>query len=175
MKISIRNYSNKKRSHEAKKELKLYALEVASELNISEHIQDIRLEYRKEYRGYYGKKSPFQGFELLWNKGQVKIIFAAYYDRSQEMRKDFIVHELTHVRQLISGDLRPMGERIKWKGRFNHTWKKFRFKVMESFKNEADVETYLRKHFPWEIEVQKNCERFEIKRCRAQKAKINKS
>lgn len=88
MRITIRNKFNKPRSDESIIELK----------KIDQHIKKIRLEYSKGYFGYYGKKRPFQGFDLLWSDEVVRIIFAGYYDKFQDIRKDFIVCELTHVR-----------------------------------------------------------------------------
>lgn len=164
MKVTIRNLSKKPRGQRVKTDLKQYSEYIATELGISDHIKEIRLEYQNDYFGYYGKKGPFQGFELLWSNGRVRIIFANNYDQDQFARKSFIVHELTHVKQLIMGELEPMGKEIKWRGRFNHTWKKFSFKAMEKKQGDKAVNGYIRKHFPWEKEVQANCDYYENQR-----------
>lgn len=163
MRVRIRNFSKKARNRKSMNELKHWATFVAEIMDISTKIREIKLEYKNSYDGYYGN-SPFQGFDLLWNGKDAKIIFSQFYDSNQEQRRSFIVHELTHVLQLISGDMEIVGdnrEKIKWKGRFNHTWKKFRFSKMESLEK-GQINGYLAKHFPWEKEVQINCDFFEL-------------
>jgi len=162
MKVIIRNTSNKPRSEKAMADLKAYASFIAVELGIHKKIKEIRINYRKDWHGYYPKGRPLAGFNLLWNNGIVTINLAKYYDTDQDMRKDFIIHELVHVRQLISKDLViSKDERnIKWKGVVVNTWKKFRDKEFDKLSRKKG-RVYVEKLMPWEREVELTCNKYE--------------
>lgn len=131
MKINIQNKSKKKRSLNQTIDLKKFTLEIANKLKISEKFENILLVYADKYNGYYSKGDPFIGFKLLWNGKRIKIVMSQHFDKNQNTRKELIIHELTHAKQLISKKLIILGKTVIWKGSVNKSWRKFRFSHME--------------------------------------------
>ncbi len=157
MKVKIRNRSNKKRSLSAMQELKDFSIHIAKELGIENKIILIQLNYTKGFSDYYPKGKPMFGFHKLFKNKKVKIDFARYWDYSQTDRKEAIVHELTHVKQMV--DKRLIISRdfknVIWKGRPNQSWKKWRFKIFNEL-TRKEKNKYTAKLLPWEAEVQSN-------------------
>lgn len=152
--VRIRNKSNKNRSLEAMKELKELATFVAQELNITEHINSISINYTKELN-YYLKNKPLYGFYKLFNDNKVRIDLAKNWDKSQIIRKTTIVHELVHVKQMIEKRLviGPDLDTAHWNGKLITSWKKFRWKELKELKTTIEQSLYIKKTLPWESEV----------------------
>lgn len=143
-------------------ELKRFAAEVAKALNIDSHISEIRIAYKKDFYNYYPKGKPFGGFDKLWDGNIAKLDLTKFWDINVAERKAAIVHELTHVRQLISRDLEVIGDKtIVWKGQVNHTWKVFRDSILESIITTKERDKYINLCFPWENEVTENIKKFK--------------
>ena len=163
MKISIRNLSNKKRSRKAMNELKDFAREIAQKLKITDNISEIRLRYTKQFNGYYPKGQPLGGFFKLYNPETqvVTIDFTGFWDISREDRLVAIVHELTHVHQMVSEKLQISsdGKECKWKGKDYQKWKKLKLSLLDDMTPDEQTE-YLHKYLPWEKEVDRNCKKY---------------
>jgi len=162
VKITLSNKTNKPRSKKSRQELKDFAKYMAEELGITQSIKVIRLTYKKDFNGYYPKGKPLAGFFKLWNNGVVTIDLARHWDRSQEDRKTAIVHELTHVKQMISKQLvvYKNAKQVKWKGKYATQWKTFRDSIFDELTPDKQ-DLYVRICFPWEAQVQANCDKYQ--------------
>ena len=161
MKVSIRNLSNKKRSKKAMEELKEYACFIAKELKIEKNIREINLKYKKNWSGYYKKGKPLVGFTKSFNHGVVQIDLTGFWDVNQATRKEAIVHELTHAKQLIEKRLQISSnfKELKWNGVKFDKWKKWNNEKFQELSEKA----FMKKRFklmPWEREVENNLEKF---------------
>lgn len=157
MKIYIRNKSNKKRSKKSIKELRYFIIYIAKEFNITESVKEIHVNFMKDFNGYFPKNKPFGGFLKLFKDGKVQIDLARFWDYSRLDNRRGIVHELTHVKQMVEGRLVVHNDMkgVHWNGEENHTWRMFRFKKASQL-DEQDFKKYIAKYFPWEREVQIN-------------------
>jgi hypothetical protein len=161
MKVVVINRSNKKRSKASIDELKQFAFNVAGELDINKKIDIVRLIYHKDFYNFYPKGKPLFGFYKLYHNRIVTIYLAKHWDASQNARKNSIIHELTHAKQMIEKRL-VIGRgfnTVKWNGEINRTWKKFTFKKYESL-GDRSQDIYIRKLLPWENEVRQNTESY---------------
>lgn len=138
-------------------ELKDFSIKIAKKLGIENKINLIQLNYTKGFSDYYPKGRPLFGFRKLFSNKTVKIEFTKYWDSSQKERKKVIVHELTHVQQMIDQKLiiSRNFKNVIWKGKSNQSWKKWRFKAFEELSRRAKNK-YTAKLLPWEAEVQTN-------------------
>ena len=159
MKISIRNYSNKKRSVKLKNELKIFTEKIAKELDIYSKIKEIKLFYVTNSHNYYPKDKPFGGFNFLFSKGIVNICFYKTWDKSQQCRKNVIIHELTHVKQLINKELEVSknGKFVKWNNQIFDRWNLYDEQTYENCSIDSEIfETYKCFVMPWEVEIPYN-------------------
>jgi len=161
MRVIIRNKSNKRRSKTSMSELKEFACDIANKLKISNKIKVIRITYTKTFHGYYPKGKPMFGFKKLLNSGVVTIDLAHHWDYSKESNREGIIHELTHVKQLVEKRLviDKDCKQVIWNGKTNNTWNKFRFSNLDGM-NAEDQVVYIEKFFPWERDVNRNIARY---------------
>lgn len=158
LKVFIRNYTKKARSLKQRNELKAFVHQMTKELGIDSKIKSVTLQYKNDWgRAYYPKNKPLGGFSFLLKKGHVRIILTKFWDEDQRSRKEGIIHELTHTKQLITNKLVLVNDKeVLWKNKPYSKWKNFRFATLDKIKSEKKKEKYLVKHFPWEKEVRKN-------------------
>ncbi len=162
MKITIRNFSNKRRSKAAMNELKSFTAEICAKLNIQRHIDLIKITYTKNPLDYYPVGKPLYGFYKLYHNRMVNINLAGSWDASQEVRMESIIHELTHVKQLVEKRLVVSRDfkSIKWMGKTHELWKKWRWKEYSALPR-AKKYNYTARLMPWEKEVQGNVDKYE--------------
>ena len=162
MKVSIKNLSKKSRSKKYMNELKQYAREISFELGTALDIKEIKLTYKDHWNGYYPKGKPLGGFIKLYKNKIVQIDFVGHWDLNQHSRKRAIIHELTHVSQILEGRLQinKACNDLKWKGNPYPKWKLFRNKEYEEKSTIKEKNKYAGKLFPWEREVEKNISRY---------------
>ena len=166
MKINIKNLSNKQRSIKAKNDLQLFTKDAVIKMNLENDINEIRIIYKKEFYNFYKKNQQFLGFKKLYNNKIVTIILARNWDMSQEVRKSAIIHELTHVKQIATKKiiLNKDFSDIKYKGKVFPMWKNYsnkKFNTLEK-KDYSIARRYFEKHFPWEREVDKNVQKYNL-------------
>lgn len=164
MKISIRNRSKKKRSKAAMQELKEFAQAVAIKFGIHHKIKQINLTYKSNWANYYPKGKPLGGFKKLYHNGILTIDFTKYWDYSQKSRKEAIIHEMTHAKQIIEKRLvisRNQKE-LTWNGKPHVKWKNFRFKQYDSLSVRKRTE-YREALLPWEREVGRNLKKYRVR------------
>jgi len=161
MKITINNHSNKKRSKKAMQDLKDFAELIAHRLDISDSIKHIKLRYTTKWNGYYPKNKPLAGFFKAYSNGVVKLDFVGHWDGCQIDRKEAIIHELTHAKQIIERRLiiYKNGKQMKWNGEYYKDWKKFNLDHFGTLTPDQQLK-YTKKHLPWEREVLKNINKY---------------
>jgi hypothetical protein len=162
MKVVIRNNTNKKVSVQEKQKLKEFVFHIAQSLNIETYIPVVYLTYKKKWNGYYPKNKPLAGFFKSWNGKRVSIDFVAFWDTSLTARKEAIVHELTHAKQLIEKKLviYKNGRQMKWNGNYYRDWKKWKTKEVFTIKNKSQRIASHTRYLPWEKDVVENVKTF---------------
>lgn len=167
MKVVVKNKSSKRRSSKQIKELKEFVFYIARELNIVDKIPTVYLTYKDNFTGYYPKGKPLAGFFKSWNGHRVSIDLTGFWDVNLTARKEAIVHELTHAKQMIEKQLVVFktGRTLKWNGRLNNSWKKWRENEILSMENESERLDYHLKLLPWEREVNLNIRKYLNKDC----------
>ena len=162
MKIIVTNKSSKSRSQKQINELKKYVVYIAKQLNIYEKIPKVYLTYKDYFTGYYPKGKPLAGFFKSWNGKRVSIDLTGFWDENMTSRKEAIVHELTHAKQMIEKRLVVFktGRTLRWNGQLNKDWKKWKDSVISSMESSEDKLNYHLKLLPWEREVNKNLNKF---------------
>jgi hypothetical protein len=161
MKVTIRNNSNKRRSKQAMQDIKDFTVCIARELEIYDKIKEVRIRYTKDWNGYYPKGKPFAGFKKLLSNKIVRIDLTRSWDRNISSRHEAIVHELTHVKQLIENRLQIHSScrSVRWNHKTQSKWRMFRDKFHEAM-DVSLQQDYIELHFPWEAEVRQNCDRY---------------
>lgn len=162
MQVVIKNKSSKIRSKKQQDELVDFAKKIAKEFNIDKKIKKINLTYRDNWVGYYPKGKPLAGFFKAWNGSEVNIDFVGFWDKNLTQRKEAIIHELTHTKQMINKELVVFktGRTLKWKGILYNkwkTWKESEISEIKSYKKRLD---YHLGKLPWEIEVSTNVKKY---------------
>lgn len=158
MRVIVKNHSSKKRSKKEINTLRNFASKIAKELNISKHISYISINYKDDWTGYYPEGKPLAGFFKAWNGKRVTIDLVGFWDKNLMARKEAIVHELTHAKQMITKDLvvYKTGKTLKWKGKVCHSWKEWRMSKLNSLSSYKKRAEYHHKLLPWEKEVEEN-------------------
>lgn len=158
MRVNITNRTNRRRSIAARQDLKDFAVKVAEKLGISDYIEEISLYYLKTHRMYF-REGPLGGFRRLWDGKRIRIDIAKHWDTDQHARKTAIVHEMTHVKQMIDRRLviHHGGKSLKWRGRRYDGWKNYKFALDKT-------DSYRIKHLPWESEVVENIRKYAKRR-----------
>ena len=161
-KLTLRNRSNKRRSSEAKADLKNFTRYIISELGLSKHIKEVKLAYTKDFYGYYPKGKPLGGFKKLYNNKTVSINFTRNWDADKKGRYIAIIQELTHVKHMIEGRLSISrnSKNLEWKGKPQSKWKDFRYSQYETIEGDKESHEYLCKHCPWYRGVKKNIDKY---------------
>lgn len=164
MRVTIRNRTNKKISVRSKEDLRTFFKHIVRILGIEDWIDEAQLTFTKDHGSYYPKGKPLHGFRRLYDGKIVKIDFAGSWNVSQDKRKRTIIHELTHVKQLIGGKLEISDDSktAYWKGRKTVKWKQFRFAELDKLREPEDMQAYLNKYLPWEAEVQSNVDEYSF-------------
>lgn len=161
MKVTLVNFSNKKRSKKARQELKDFATFIAEELRVDSKIKHIKMRYTRKWSGYYPKGKPLAGFFKAYRDGVTNIDFTGHWDFDRQTRLEAIVHELTHAKQLIEKRLvvYKNGRQMKWNGKYTNQWKDLKIDMLDSM-DADEVEKYIIKCLPWEKEVHKNIDKY---------------
>lgn len=159
--IKFKNYTKKKRSTRIKKELIEFSLYMAKEFEIDQNIKSLTFEFRNDWIGYYPKGKPLGGFRFMLSNGHMRIVLTKFWDINQKARKEAVVHEMTHAKQILTKKLVVVKDKdIVWANKNYDKWKKFRFNKYVQIKNIKVQKEYLEKHFPWEQEVNQNIKRY---------------
>jgi len=162
MKITLTNRSNKKRTKKARKKLKSFAYKVAKDLKLLDELKEIRLYYETQFKGYYPVNKPLHGFRKLFNNKVVTICFTQHWDLDVTSRKEAIVHELTHVKQMVEGRLKiRQPKTVWWNGKLFNKWKKVNIDDVENLSSKEWLKVR-KKYLPWEMEVHKNCKVYKV-------------
>lgn len=161
MKINIRNKSDIVRTKSEMDYLKIFTAELAWELGIACDVREIRLRYRNWWYGYYPKGKPLAGFYKLFKAGIVTIDLTGHWDADLIARKTAIVHELTHVKQIVEKRLRVHSNCrvVHWNGSRVDTWKKYRESIRDSLTSQEARRRYKGNLIPWEWEVWENVDK----------------
>lgn len=164
MRITIRNRTNKKISIRAKEDMRTFARVMVRHLGIEYWIKEIEITFVKDDGSYYPKDKPLFGFKKLFDGEVVKIDFSKTYGTSKDDRNGIIIHELTHVQQLIAGELKIADDcrTVYWKGKKTETWKKFRFAKYYKLKETNKHRAYIKKLLPWEAAVDLNFKKYSF-------------
>lgn len=163
MKIRVKNLSKKPRSKRQYKLLKDWAVFIALELNVYHHIDELRITYKNDWPyNYYPAGKPMGGFKKLYNNRIATIDLTDFWDEDMECRKGAIVHELTHLKQMVEGRLVPSSDykSVKWNGKTSSKWKTFRTEFYDGLRSNKLARQYLTHHLPWEAEVQANLDKY---------------
>ena len=141
--------------------LKAFTKKIAERLEIDHRIKHIDLRIVKEWHGYYPKGKPLGGFKKVRKGKTVRIDLTGHWDKSITMNKEAIVHELTHVKQLIEKrlEVNRSATELKWLGKKQVQWKKFRLSKLDSL-GSINAWRYTYKYMPWEKEVHDSIKKY---------------
>jgi len=162
LKVVIRNLTNKKVLESEKKELRDFVKYISQQLNIENKIPVVFLTYKNNWTGYYPKGKPLAGFFKSWNGNRVSIDLTDFWDTSLTARKEAIIHELTHAKQLIEKQLvvYKNGRQMKWNGVYFKKWKNWKASQIFSIKNKDErIKNHI-KYLPWKKTVVSNVKKF---------------
>lgn len=161
MKIKVINISNKRRSRKSTSLLKEFINLAICALDLEDHIDEVRIRFTKDFYNYFPKGKPLAGFDKLYSNRICKIDLTKHWDTSLKANKEAIIHELTHIRQLIDKRLVLGKDRktVIWNGKVNNDWRKYNEAKFEKMSSKKSFELFY-KYMPWEKEVYNNIRKF---------------
>lgn len=160
MQLILDDYRNKKTLH---KELKNFLTEIGTFIlkDNWKKIKKVNIVVLKDYPTSLGYD---KAFSRLYKNGVVNLIITPSYNQNSATRRSLIAHELTHVLQMMTGELKftLKGTSKHYLYRGKSYTKVYSFAKFDAYKSRKAQIKYISKICPWEYQPSLNADRFGV-------------